>query len=544
MDSLADFLVKRLKEQSIQTIFTSQGTHHSEFFRKLEEDDMSILECMTDEEAIISANGYSKIKNTPSCVILSFNTQQSIVNGLSTSFLENIPILLINLYDCDYERNLLKLSKENYLNKTIESLRGSTRSQEKIIHSELAESQIDLSIEKLLLFQQPIYIETSAVLLSKKTSSITKERIKRKYWGSCKQTLEKASNFLMENLKEAKNPLILAGYEIRSNNNTDLFEKFIKQSKIKYLTTCCSKSMISEENENFCGVFSGNKSNNKVLKLFKESDLVVYMGVHVTEIDKLKCSLLEVENKSNHFIYVYGSNLVDNNLNCFKYISTKDILIKLCHQNDKLTKNESLKIEPKSKRFDENSENFEKSNMRIENENKTGEMENENKKGEMENERTTGEMETGNEENTNEKNQKELMITPIENRISDGIDTKEKIINLESILLCLEKYEIFENKIIISDCETSIKTLEIKSKKNNYFNQLLFDKYGYSIKSAIGIQMGIYELELNERILIFIDNKAFQTGNNLINLFFRIRINFDIIKDKIKCNYFFIQQQC
>ncbi len=100
--------------------------------------------------------------------------------------------------------------------------------------------------------------------------------------------------------------MIVAGLEIRSNDNIELFEKLITTSKMYYSTTVCSKSIISENNEYFVGVYAGKSSDSKTLEILTNSDLIIFVGVHITEFEKIDCSISHIYNKNQNYIFIYG----------------------------------------------------------------------------------------------------------------------------------------------------------------------------------------------------------------------------------------------
>jgi TPP-dependent 2-oxoacid decarboxylase len=213
--NISIFILKRLKEQNIKTIFAFQTQKNHEFLEEIEKyKGFKVVRCLTDEEAVLSANGYSKIKNSPSCVITSIGENtKSIIASLNLSFLEKIPIFILNISDNEnISQKIYQKTKELYIKENItNTFLNCTRSQEKIIQIDMATIQINLTIEKLLLFQQPVIIQISQQMLQSKVVNLITESISRKHWKSNDEELKNSTRFIMDLLNNSSNPVVICG---------------------------------------------------------------------------------------------------------------------------------------------------------------------------------------------------------------------------------------------------------------------------------------------------------------------------------------------
>jgi acetolactate synthase-1/2/3 large subunit len=82
---------------------------------------------------------------------------------------------------------------------------------------------------------------------------------------------------LLFDIKQAKRPLILAGRGIKASNSKDLFDKFLKQTKIPVITTLLGLDLIGFDNLQRVG-FIGSYGNRWANIAFGECDLLIVLG--------------------------------------------------------------------------------------------------------------------------------------------------------------------------------------------------------------------------------------------------------------------------
>jgi len=133
---------------------------------------------------------------------------------------------------------------------------------------------------------------------------------------------------ILKNLKNSKNPLILAGIEINRYELTDIFKKFIEKTDIPYSTTFSSKGLLNEEHDCYIGTCLGKSSNTTTREYFEKADLIFLIGVTVTENDLLGMSMEHMFETGKKFICASRNSVKMEHFH-FGQVTIKDLMTTL-----------------------------------------------------------------------------------------------------------------------------------------------------------------------------------------------------------------------
>lgn len=86
-------------------------------------------------------------------------------------------------------------------------------------------------------------------------------------------------------IKSSKKPIIVAGVEIHRFGLQNLILRLIDKTGIPVVSTVLSKSVISEDNPLYLGVYEGAMGHELVRKYVESSDCLVLLGAPMTDID-------------------------------------------------------------------------------------------------------------------------------------------------------------------------------------------------------------------------------------------------------------------
>ena len=95
---------------------------------------------------------------------------------------------------------------------------------------------------------------------------------------------DEALNEILEMIGSAERPIIIAGAEVHRFNLQPLFEKFLKRSRLPFVTTVLSKSLISEDHPQYVGVYAGGMSPDDVREAVENSDCIISIGHLMTDL--------------------------------------------------------------------------------------------------------------------------------------------------------------------------------------------------------------------------------------------------------------------
>lgn len=100
-------------------------------------------------------------------------------------------------------------------------------------------------------------------------------------------TLDTAVDAAVSKIKAAKRPIVWAGVELQRFHVEDTFASLIDASALPFATSLLGKSVLSEDNPHYIGVYEGKSSNVGVQPLVQNSDCLIGLGILTTDINLL-----------------------------------------------------------------------------------------------------------------------------------------------------------------------------------------------------------------------------------------------------------------
>jgi len=144
--------------------------------------------------------------------------------------------------------------------------------------------EIDRIFEALHHHKQPVYIELPRDIADKPIAYDVYKQGTPSSPKSDLEILEEAVIEVSDWIRNAKNPVILAGVQVaRFGLGTELV-KFAEKINTPICTTLLSKSVVGEHHPLFRGIYMGSSSHPPVQKLVEESDCVLMFGVLLTDM--------------------------------------------------------------------------------------------------------------------------------------------------------------------------------------------------------------------------------------------------------------------
>jgi indolepyruvate decarboxylase len=98
------------------------------------------------------------------------------------------------------------------------------------------------------------------------------------------ENLAEAIKEVVDWLKEAKQPAILAGVELARYQLGEKLIRFAEKADIPVASTLLSKSVVNERHPLYAGVYSGASSQEITRKIVEESDCLLMFGVMLTDM--------------------------------------------------------------------------------------------------------------------------------------------------------------------------------------------------------------------------------------------------------------------
>jgi len=337
MATLIEQLLLTLKDHGAGEIYGIPGDYVISIFRTIQDSKILPLYTLSHEPAIgFAADGSARFNKRISVACVTYGAGAlNIVNPIAGAYAERVPIVVLS-GSPDYKSVSKKLRMHHELKSPeaqFEVFKNITCDQVRIDNIERAPDEISKVLESCLKHSRPVYIEISGDLynaLSEKTPlSFAEDNLY-----SNPQTPSLVDKTIRI-LQEAKNPLILLGYELERFGLEAKALKIAKSIGSNYLTCLMSRNISQVP------CYKGRLGDNNISTIVTESDAILMLGA--IPIDANFSPTLE-EFKGKSTIFVSDNQLEINSLT-YKGIHIKDFVDDLSKKTFSLTRVKHLELE-------------------------------------------------------------------------------------------------------------------------------------------------------------------------------------------------------
>ncbi len=283
---VSDFLIDRMKNSGIEHVFGVPGDYVLNFYKKLNNSDISLINTTDENHAGFAADAYSRIKGI-GCVCVTYNVGASkLINAVQCAYAERSPLIVISGSPGMKERDegvllhhmvrSFECQKEVFENFTCESV--------VLDDPNTAGYKIDKAFEALHHYKQPIYIELPRDVADKPIGYDVYKQGTPESPTTDVQNLEESFEEVQNWINKSENPVILAGIEVSRFGLGSKLVKFAEKANIPIATTLLSKSVIGETHPLYLGVYAGSTSQEGVQDAVEKSDCLLMFGVMLTDM--------------------------------------------------------------------------------------------------------------------------------------------------------------------------------------------------------------------------------------------------------------------
>jgi indolepyruvate decarboxylase len=276
----SQFLRERLENAGVNHVFSVPGDYVLDFVKEIWDSKIKMIINTDEAHAGFAADGYARV-NGIGCVVVTYNVGASkIINAVQCAYAERSPLVVISGAPGLNERN-----EEFLLHHMVKGFNSQKHQFDEITCASVvldnpatAGYEIDRAFEALHHFKRPIYIELPRDVAKKPISYDVYKQGTPTAPPTDQENLQEAIKEVTEWLREAENPVILAGVELARYKLSEQMVKFAERHNIPVATTLLSKSVINERNALFAGVYFGAGSKDQARKIVDESDCLLIFG--------------------------------------------------------------------------------------------------------------------------------------------------------------------------------------------------------------------------------------------------------------------------
>jgi indolepyruvate decarboxylase len=292
--TVADYLIQRLHEIGIRHLFSIPGDYIVPFLQSVEDDGRIERIGNTNEmEAGYAADGCARMTGTGAVAVTCGVGAMSLVNTIAGAYVEKVPLVVINGTPGTDKRLLdrdtgllwhhMMVGGES---RDLQVYRNYTAAAVEVNNPARAALDIDQALSACLTEQLPVYLEMFEDIYAVPCAP-PKGPLVRVPVASIALNVTSAAEAAAALIKKAGHPVIWGGVEVQRQGLQDAFDGFVARSGIPFTTSLEGKSIVSEANPLFAGVYDGQSSSPATAALVNNSDCLIALGAWPTDINLL-----------------------------------------------------------------------------------------------------------------------------------------------------------------------------------------------------------------------------------------------------------------
>lgn len=288
MPSVSEFLIERLTNIGVKHVFGVCGDYVLQFIKRINQNEKISFVNTTDENhAGFAADSYARVFGVGCCAATYNVGALKLCNAIAGAYAEKSPVIVISGSPGIKERN------DDFL---LHHVVRSFENQQKVFSNITCYSvilddptkagfQIDEALEALQKYKQPVYIELPRDVADMPIRYDVYRDGTPKTKPSDIETLNDSIEEVQNWIKQASNPVIMAGVQITRFGLGSNLVRFAERHNIPMVTTLLSKSCINERHPLFSGVYCGIYTTEESLrKLVDDSDCLMIFGELLTDM--------------------------------------------------------------------------------------------------------------------------------------------------------------------------------------------------------------------------------------------------------------------
>jgi indolepyruvate decarboxylase len=283
--SIGAYLIRRLRDYGIQTVFGIPGDYVLSFYSMLEQSPIKVVGCTREDCAGFAADAYARIHGMGAVCVTYCVGGLSICNSIAGAYAEKSPVVVISGSPGLNERvnNPLLHHKVRDFRTQADVFEKLCVAGVELTDPVVAFGEIDRVLDTSNRFKRPVYIELPRDMVH--VVPHVSHSFHRPELTSDAHAASEAADEAAALISRSQKPVIVAGVEIHRFGLQDRLLAFAEQTKIPIASTLLGKSVISERHPLFIGLYEGAMGRAEVTQFVEDSDLVILLGTFMTDIN-------------------------------------------------------------------------------------------------------------------------------------------------------------------------------------------------------------------------------------------------------------------
>jgi indolepyruvate decarboxylase len=284
--TVAEYLLIRLKEIGVDHLFGVPGDFVLGFLNEVLESDLKYVGTCNELNAAYAADGYARIRGIGAFASTFGVGELSAINGVAGAFAEKVPVVAITGSPSTVffrTRPLLHHTLGDY-QIPLRMYERITVASTQLTGAETAPTEIDRVLAACLSHQQPVYISLPsdvAMMKCNRPNAFVFPRPAESDPEALREALDEALGLL----EKAVKPVVIGDVELIRFKLQNEFAGFLRKTGFPYVTMMLGKTVLSEHNPQFIGLFEGDRSRDYVRNRVESSDCILELGTVMTDFN-------------------------------------------------------------------------------------------------------------------------------------------------------------------------------------------------------------------------------------------------------------------
>ncbi|KAK2465234.1 hypothetical protein APHAL10511_002588 [Amanita phalloides] len=291
--SIADYLLTRLEQLDVKSIFGVPGDYNLGFLDFVE-DHHSIkwVGNCNELNAAYAADGYARVKESVGVVITTFGVGElSAMNGIAGAFSEMVPVVHLvgvpSTFQQKTKPTLHHTLGDGRYNAYLDAARSVTYSQASLMDKNLAASEIDRVLTDCITLARPVYLMLPTDLIYEKISN---ERLQTPLSRHLPPNDPGVEDFVMDliydKIRSANGDVVVLvdACAVRHDVREELRD-LLKVTKFPVYAAPMGKTAVDEDYERYGGIYIGSLTKPEIKHHVESAKLILSVGALKSDVN-------------------------------------------------------------------------------------------------------------------------------------------------------------------------------------------------------------------------------------------------------------------
>lgn len=281
--TLSTYLLDRLQQHNIDTMFGVPGDFILKFFQLVEESPITMVNTVDEQGAGFAADAYARVRGLGVCVITWGVGGLKIANTTAQAYAEESPLIVISGAPAAAERTdgaLLHHMVADF-DTQLRVFEQVTVAQAVLDDPSTAANDIERVLAAAIQHKRPVYIEIPRDMVDHPIDLPTRPAPPRPE--SDRASLMAAVDDALDLLRNATHPIVFPGMQLARSRMLQETMQLLDATQIPVSVMPLDKSAIPESIDRFIGVYAGQMSRTAVREYVEQSDCVLLLGTLLTD---------------------------------------------------------------------------------------------------------------------------------------------------------------------------------------------------------------------------------------------------------------------